>query len=375
MSIVFYKIFQERDLALWAGNSSLSLILGNLCSTFAFFFFHVFYSFLWKHQQCTYAIFCICYCCIILSLILECVFIVFVCLFVSNLICIRVIFIFYLVLFFWSLPASFHWFYSFIQFFFLEKRSFLLLLWGYREVFALTFSVSLWCIFFISPGFSTSLFSSSVPLTKFFVLFSYDDSLHGASCLLSMVWRGGAVVTGREEWPRGPPSFFGVCCLDHSSAVCYPPSESHPSQQGHERVRGTHCTASLELCVVSRCLHFHPPPSISFTSPLKSALTCSNSGEKYVGSDFQVFNFIVFSSLEIRTVSPWGKCSKVSFLYGLFFCCDLCGVYNLCKKHEKNQWSSKTENGREGNIFSLWKNSDHHVFLLGVYSGRVALNL
>lgn len=182
----------------------------------------------------------------------------FFCLFVSNLICIRVIFIFYLVLFFWSLPASFHWFYSFIQFFFLEKRSFLLLLWGYREVFALTFSVSLWCIFFISPGFSTSLFSSSVPLTKFFVLFSYDDSLHGASCLLSMVWRGGAVVTGREEWPRGPPSFFGVCCLDHSSAVCYPPSESHPSQQGHERVRGTHCTASLELCVVSGCFALSP---------------------------------------------------------------------------------------------------------------------
>ena len=153
------------------------------------------------------------YLCYLLRLLLLYHFIIdswmcFHCFFVSNLICIRVIFVFYLVLFFWSLPVSFHWFYSFIQFFFLEKRSFLLLIWGYREVFALTFSVSLWCISFISPGFSTSLFSSSVPLTKFFVLFSYDDSLHGASCLLSMVWRGGAVVTGREEWPRGPPQLL-----------------------------------------------------------------------------------------------------------------------------------------------------------------------
>lgn len=127
----------------------------------------------------------------------------------------------------------------------------------------------------------------------------------------------------------------GVCCLDHSSPVSYPPSESHTSHQGHERVRGAHCTASLELCVVSRCLHFHPPPSISFISPLKSALTGSSSGEKYIGSDFQVFSFIVFSSLEIRTISPWGKHSKLLLLYGLFFCYDLCGIYNLCKKHGK----------------------------------------
>lgn len=98
-------------------------------------------------------------------------------------------------------------------FFFLKKRSFLLLLWGHREVFALTFSVSLWCILFISPGFSTYLFSSSVPLTKFFVPFSYDDSLHGASCLLSVVWRGGAVVTGREEWLWRPPASLGFVAL------------------------------------------------------------------------------------------------------------------------------------------------------------------
>lgn len=56
---------------------SLFLILGSLCSIFAFFFFHVFYSFLWKYQQCTCVIFCICYSSLILLLILECVFIVF----------------------------------------------------------------------------------------------------------------------------------------------------------------------------------------------------------------------------------------------------------------------------------------------------------
>ena len=169
--------------------------------------------------------------------------------------------------------------------------------------------------------------------------------------------------------PRDPQR--GVCCLGHSSPVSYPPSESHTSHQGHERVRGAHCTASLEPCVVSRCLHFHPPPSISFTSPLKSALTGSSSGEKYVGSDFQVSASWFLVALKLEPFLLEGNI--VNFCSFMVYSSVMIYVeFIICVRNMEKINDSLRQNV---NIFSLWGNSDHHVFLLGAYSGRVALNL
>ena len=139
------------------------------------------------------------------------------------------------------------------------------------------------------------------------VLCSYDDSMHGASCLLSTVWgrrRSGNRGVGMSQ---GPTACLRFVALTHSSPVCYPPLESHTSSWGSEGVRGTHCQASLGFCRVSRYLHFHPPLSTLFLSPLEDALTCSNPGEMYVGSDLPIFSFVVFSSLKLEPFLFIGK--------------------------------------------------------------------
>lgn len=266
--------------------------------------------------------------------------------------CILVIFIFYFSPFLLILASFFFIDSVLLSSSFEKKRSFLLLLWGHREYLFLTFSVSLWCIFFISPGFSASLFFLSTS-DQVLCSFYYDDSLHGASCLLSIVWRGGAVVTGRGGMALKAPASLGfVALITLQQSVT---SLRVTPQQGPWKSRGTHCTVSLELCAVSGVCTFTVLPLSPSLHLWKVLWPVQTWGEvcwlwfPYSASWF-----------EIRTISPWGKCSKFSFSV-IYSSVVIYVEFIICKKDEKIIDSLRQNGGRKH--FSLWKNSDHHVFL------------
>lgn len=133
-----------------------------------------------------------------------------------------------------------------------------------------------------------------VPVHFFFVMMAPRQ---GVTVCRSTVWGEKGMATGLEGRAR-VPQLVWVCCFHYSSLVCNSPLERHVPQQGPEGARGKNCRASFGLCAVGRCWHFPCLlPVLHITSERCSDLVrfWGIGG----GSDFPVFSFIVFGSLNL----------------------------------------------------------------------------